>query len=269
MDIILIILVLLCLVPVGYIIYFSYYSKDRELEAVIRERLRNKNPPKENVSEDENEKKETENDMVGEGKKIGAKKRRKIVEKEMRREEREREQRERGEKKKKEAEKRKQEEDERIKKESLAKEKEEKLKKEREEEQKAEELEYLKWKSSLNVVEEGDDNEVLSDLDTKSTMYQQFKNFVIENKIVRIDEIASIFGMKTHRVRDVIQLMESTKDLTGFFDDRGKYISLEKDNIDSILHFINRRGRLSINDLAEKSSEIIQVPQQTLNVSIE
>ena len=47
--------------------------------------------------------------------------------------------------------------------------------------------------------------------------------------------------------------------MTGVVDDRGKFIYITQDELDAVARFIRQHGRVSIRDLAEASSRLINL----------
>ena len=51
--------------------------------------------------------------------------------------------------------------------------------------------------------------------------------------------------------------------LTGVVDDRGKFIYISNEELESVAKFIRQRGRVSIAELAESSNKLINLaPEQ-------
>lgn len=47
--------------------------------------------------------------------------------------------------------------------------------------------------------------------------------------------------------------------LTGFMDDRGKYVYVSEEELKKVATFIRQQGRVSIHDLAQASTELINL----------
>ncbi|XP_011409928.1 PREDICTED: DDRGK domain-containing protein 1-like [Amphimedon queenslandica] len=188
------------------------------------------------------------------GKKIGTKKRRKLQEKAEKKALREQEQALREDEKKREARrveemKKREEEEEAMR---LKKEKEEKERKELQEKQ--EEEEYMKLKASFIVEEEGFVDEGLTD-----TSLAEFIDYIKTAKVVYMEEVAAQFGLKTQVVIERIQTLQSSGELTGVIDDRGKFIYITMDELKSVAKFMKQRGRVSLTELAQSSNNLIKV----------
>lgn len=187
--------------------------------------------------------------------KIGAKKMAKLQAKAERKAQREAEDRIRQEKKKA------QElaEEERKKQEAIEKErelkKEEEERKAREEKERKEHEEYLKLKEAFSVQEEGyEEGEEESE-----NLLQEFVNYIKNNKVVVLEDIAVQFKLKTQQAIDRIQQLQADGLLTGVIDDRGKFIYISEEELDAVAKFVKQRGRVSIIELVENSNNLINL----------
>lgn len=126
----------------------------------------------------------------------------------------------------------------------------------REEKERKELEEYLKMKEAFSVEEEGyeDDED-----DEKVNLLQEFINYIKDNKIVVLEDLASNFKLKTQAAIDRIQDLQREGHLTGVIDDRGKFIYISEDELNSVAKFIRQRGRISITELAESSNNLINL----------
>lgn len=126
----------------------------------------------------------------------------------------------------------------------------------REERERQEHEEYLKMKASFAVEEEGFDEETDAD---KENLLQEFVNYIKDNKVVVLEDLAQHFKLKTQAVIDRITDLKSNGTLTGVVDDRGKFIYVSEIELQSVAKFIKQRGRVSISDLAESSNSLINL----------
>nr|XP_012146777.1 PREDICTED: uncharacterized protein LOC100880615 isoform X1 [Megachile rotundata]XP_012146778.1 PREDICTED: uncharacterized protein LOC100880615 isoform X1 [Megachile rotundata] len=188
--------------------------------------------------------------------KIGAKKRAKLVAKAEKKVQREAAEREREERKKREQllqeERDKQYEKERE--EELRQEEAER--KAREEKERREYEEYIKMKEAFSVEEEGYEQE---DRDEEENLLQAFVQYIQENKVVVLEDLAAHFGLKTISVVERIQELQTTGTLTGVIDDRGKFIYISQEELEAVAKFVRQRGRVSITELVENSNNLINL----------
>ncbi|XP_053203838.1 DDRGK domain-containing protein 1-like [Panonychus citri] len=193
---------------------------------------------------------------VPEGK-IGAKKRRKLEMKAEKRMARERELQEREERKQRQAmldeEKRKKDEAER----EEERKREEEEKRIREEKERKEHEEYLKMKEAFEIEEEGFDQD--TDESEQSNKLAAFIQFIKNEKVVLLEDLAGTFQMKTQDAINRLNLLLEDQQLTGVIDDRGKFIYITQEELEEIAKFIRRRGRVAISELVENSNQLINM----------
>ncbi|XP_044756121.1 DDRGK domain-containing protein 1 [Coccinella septempunctata] len=187
--------------------------------------------------------------------KIGAKKRAKLEAKAEKKAQREAEERLRSDRKEREKqldeERKKIEEKERLE----AKKKEEEEKRMREEKERREYEEYLKMKEAFSVEEEGFDE----DEQDEQNLLQEFVNYIKNNKVVIIEDLAAHFKLKTQAALDRIKDLQNDNILTGVIDDRGKFIYVSQEEMGAVVKFIKQRGRVSISELVDHSNILINM----------
>ncbi|CAK9807900.1 DDRGK domain-containing protein 1 [Anthophora quadrimaculata] len=221
------------------------------------------------VEEDEDRSGNEANDEADEkptipDQKMGTKKRAKLVAKAEKKVQREAAEREREERKKRDQllqeERDKQYEKERE--EELKQEEAEK--KAREEKERREYEEYLKMKEAFSVEEEGYDQDEKED---EENLLQAFLQYIKQNKVVILEDLAAHFGLKTVNVVERIQALQANGNLTGVIDDRGKFIYISQEELEAVAKFVKQRGRVSIAELAENSNRLINLnPDKLQNV---
>lgn len=189
--------------------------------------------------------------------KLGVKKRRKLEMKAEKRAQRERDVEEREERKQRQTmlDEQRKIDDEKRKEEELQKEEEEK--KLREEKERQEYEEYLKLKESFEIQEEGCEEE--GDENVAKNKLQDFINYVKNNKVVLLEDLASQFQLKTQDCIDRVQDLLLQEQLVGVIDDRGKFIYITNEELEAVAKFINQRGRVSINELVDHSNSLINL----------
>eukprot|EP00088_Acartia_fossae_P030442 TRINITY_DN31423_c0_g1_i1.p1 TRINITY_DN31423_c0_g1~~TRINITY_DN31423_c0_g1_i1.p1 ORF type:complete len:278 (-),score=72.33 TRINITY_DN31423_c0_g1_i1:67-900(-) len=131
---------------------------------------------------------------------------------------------------------------------------EEEERKAREEKERQEHEEYLKLKAAFTVDEEGADGD---DEDSAENKLAEFIRYIQQTKVVLLEDLAAHFKMKTQEVIDRISSLQESGDLTGVVDDRGKFIYISRDELESVAKFIRQQGRVSITDLAANSNKLI------------
>ncbi|XP_034116096.1 DDRGK domain-containing protein 1 [Drosophila albomicans] len=188
--------------------------------------------------------------------KMGAKKRAKMEAKEQKRLQREQELHDREQRKVKEA----KEEAERKEQDELEAEVErKKAEAERlakEERERKEHEEYLKMKAAFSVEEEGYEE---GDAEEKENLLADFIQYIKDNKVVLLEDLATAFKLKTQQAIERIQELQANGTITGVIDDRGKFIYVSEAELAAVAKFIKQRGRVSIAELAESSNNLINL----------
>ena len=112
-------------------------------------------------------------------------------------------------------------------------------------------------KESFAVEEEGYDGDVNEE--ESQNKLQTFIDYIKNQKVVHMDELAGNFNMRTQDVVQRLQELLQQGLLVGVIDDRGKFIYITNDELQSVAKFIRQRGRVSIADLAENSNTFINL----------
>ena len=71
--------------------------------------------------------------------------------------------------------------------------------------------------------------------------------------------MAAHFKMKTQDAIDRVKILQQSGDLTGVVDDRGKFIFISREEMESVARFIRQQCRVSITDLAANSNKLISL----------
>lgn len=121
---------------------------------------------------------------------------------------------------------------------------------------------YLQMKKQFSIDDEGydgDENE-----EESQNKLQVFIDYIKEKKVVHMDELAGNFNMKTSDVVQRINGLLEQELLIGVIDDRGKFIYITNEELESVSRFIKQRGRISLLELAENSNNLIKlIPMET------
>eukprot|EP00879_Flechtneria_rotunda_P003416 GHRR01003644.1.p1 GENE.GHRR01003644.1~~GHRR01003644.1.p1 ORF type:complete len:315 (+),score=125.81 GHRR01003644.1:250-1194(+) len=156
-------------------------------------------------------------------------------------------------------EKRRKKEEER---ESRDKAQEEEMRHAAEEKQKAEDEEAAKWMNLISVEQTGTvEQEAAAD---DQGLLGRFIEYIQQRKMVPIEEAATEFGLRSSEVVDRIQGLESMGRLTGVMDERGKFIYISREEMESVAAYIRRKGRVSIAELAGQSNNLIDLEAKAL-----
>lgn len=82
--------------------------------------------------------------------------------------------------------------------------------------------------------------------------------------MVLLEDLAAHFKLKTQAAIDRIADLQTSGELTGVIDDRGKFIYISHKELEDVAKFIKQRGRVSITELAESSNELINLTPMTV-----
>lgn len=197
--------------------------------------------------------------------KIGAKKQRKLEEKQAKKAQREAEMEEREERRRmqelRDQERRQEEERER----QIELKQEEAERRAKEEQEKREEEEYQKLKAEFVIEDQGEEEQLTED--QSRSLLQEFIQYIENSKVVLLEDLASHFGMRTQDAIKRVQDLLADGSLTGVIDDRGKFISITPEELESVAQFMRHRGRVSISELAQASNRLIRLtPEGTVAV---
>ncbi|KAI5639487.1 DDRGK domain-containing protein [Phthorimaea operculella] len=126
----------------------------------------------------------------------------------------------------------------------------------KEERKRKEQEEYEALKAAFTVEGEGFEEGEQQDTDS---LLRDFIEYIKAQKVVLLEDLAAHFKLKTQAAIDRIQDLQTSGELTGVIDDRGKFIYISQGELESVAKFIKQRGRVSITELAECSNDLINL----------
>lgn len=243
-------------VPSDFVSSVQSNRRQQTIPSRFRPELRTGPISEDDTDEDSDEARERLAEEQKGKKKIGVKKAAKLEMKAEKRAAREIMLREREEKKREQEylDQLRMEEEEKKKKEEEEKEEQERL--EREEQAKKEHEAYLEIAATFEVEEEGNDPD--QDIESEDRL-AQFINYIKDQKVVLLEHLAAHFKMRTKDVVDRIQQLIASGTLIGIIDDRGKFISITQDELESVSKFIRQRGRVTVDELVVNSNKLINL----------
>merc|ERR1711872_201880 len=106
--------------------------------------------------------------------------------------------------------------------------------------------------------EEGFDETNGGESDSENQL-QVFIQYIKDTKSVVLEDLAAHFKMKAQDTIDRVTELLDQGHITGVMDDRGKFIYISQEELESIAKFIKQRGRVSISELAENSNKLISL----------
>jgi len=132
---------------------------------------------------------------------------------------------------------------------------EEEEKRAEEEKARREQEEFDKWKVSFAVEAEGEDTAA----DLGESAVERFIEHIQLRKVVHLEDVASRFQMRTAAVVNRIKELEKLGRLSGIFDDRGKYVYVTLEEMQSVADWLQKKGRISRADLVAACNRMVRL----------
>ncbi|KYQ90253.1 hypothetical protein DLAC_08856 [Tieghemostelium lacteum] len=163
--------------------------------------------------------------------------------------------------------KKKQEEDEKLQKQK----REEQLEKERlqrEEEKRIQEEKERKETEAYNLIKRGmsleEEGESTLSEQQQNNLLQQFISYLKSHKMVLLEDVAMEFNIKTMDAIERIKSLDKQGLISGVIDDRGKFIYISRDELEQVAKFINKKGRVNIEQIAYESNKLIDLNSKVI-----
>merc|ERR1712218_393896 len=93
----------------------------------------------------------------------------------------------------------------------------------------------------------------------EENMLLNFINYIKETKVVKLEDLAAHFKLKTQEAIDRVTTLLADGMITGVIDDRGKFIYISREELEAVAKYIKQQGRVSITDLAASSNKLIKL----------
>merc|ERR1712223_80533 len=93
----------------------------------------------------------------------------------------------------------------------------------------------------------------------EENMLLNFINYIKETKVVKLEDHAAHFKLKTQEAIDRVTTLLADGMITGVIDDRGKFIYISREELEAVAKYIKQQGRVSITDLAASSNKLIKL----------
>jgi hypothetical protein len=143
----------------------------------------------------------------------------------------------------------------------------EKLNQEKLEKKKKAQEEYEQWRHLFEEEEKGEAADL--DMSQNTELLSKFIQYIKDQKVIILEELAYTFKMKTEQCIDRIKQLEQDGLLTGLLDDRGKFIYITEEELDKVKEFIEMQGRVSISELSLESNRLINLKPKEQEVNLE
>ena len=121
--------------------------------------------------------------------------------------------------------------------------------------------EQNQWEGGMGIEEEGEYEEEdsvlgpMADEDVAADFIAKVKT----DKVTLLEPLAAHFNTTVERCVTAIETFQANGTLPGVFDERGKFIHITESEYEAVAAFIEKRGRLSINDLASHSAGLVDL----------
>ncbi|KAJ0396319.1 hypothetical protein P43SY_006630 [Pythium insidiosum] len=151
----------------------------------------------------------------------------------------------------------------------MEEEQEEAERKRQEEKAKKEQEEFDQWKNMFTVEEKGDKADEESE--ESQMLLQQFVDYIKSRKVVLLEDLGAAFNLPTQDAIQRVESLQHANRITGIIDDRGKFIYITEEEMDSVAKFINRKGRLGLSELSKECNKLIRldVDKETNQTSVD
>ncbi|KAF1320495.1 hypothetical protein FI667_g12362, partial [Globisporangium splendens] len=127
----------------------------------------------------------------------------------------------------------------------------------KEEKAKQEQEEFDKWKNMFVVEEEG--SRLTEDSEESQNLLQQFVDYIKSHKVVLLEDLAAEFNMATQDAIQRVEALQEANRITGIIDDRGKFIYITDEEMDKVVKYIQRKGRMALSELSKECNKLIRL----------
>lgn len=125
----------------------------------------------------------------------------------------------------------------------------------KEEKERKEKEEFDKWKEMFAVEAEGEDDGG----GKEENAVENFIDYVKLRKVVNLEDLSGAFKMRTSAAIDRIRALEKLDRLSGIFDDRGKYIYIDAQEMSAVAAWLKKKGRINRVDLVAACNRLIRL----------
>ncbi|KDO29247.1 hypothetical protein SPRG_19913 [Saprolegnia parasitica CBS 223.65] len=113
--------------------------------------------------------------------------------------------------------------------------------------------EFAKWKGHFSVEDAGSDGVELSE---STHLLSEFLAYLATHKVVLIEDLALRFQLSTTTTMQRLQSLLDAGRVSGFFDDRGKFIAVDDTDMDHVARYIRKKGRVSVADVLRECNRL-------------
>jgi hypothetical protein len=81
-----------------------------------------------------------------------------------------------------------------------------------------------------------------------------------KNKLVLLEDLSHKFKLPIKDLVEKIKGLETAGQVSGIFDERGKYLVIEEQEWNAIRNYISARGRVKKTDIMTECARLIKIP---------
>lgn len=74
-----------------------------------------------------------------------------------------------------------------------------------------------------------------------------------------LEDLAAEFSLATQDAIQRVEALQASNRLTGIVDDRGKFIYITEEEMDKVVKYIQRKGRMSLSELSKECNKLIRL----------
>ena len=83
-----------------------------------------------------------------------------------------------------------------------------------------------------------------------------------KHKLVLLEDLSHEFKLSTKDLVEKIKKLEGEGQVSGIFDERGKYLVIEDEEWRAIKNYISARGRVKKTDIMNECAKLIKIPEE-------
>lgn len=82
-----------------------------------------------------------------------------------------------------------------------------------------------------------------------------------------LEDLAAEFSLSTQDAIERVEALQTSNRITGIIDDRGKFIYITEDEMEKVVKYIQRKGRMSLSELSKECNKLIRLEGDHANSS--
>lgn len=82
-----------------------------------------------------------------------------------------------------------------------------------------------------------------------------------------LEDLAAEFSLSTQDAIQRVEALQASNRITGIIDDRGKFIYITEDEMEKVVKYIQRKGRMSLSELSKECNKLIRLEGDNVSSS--